>query len=207
VDVVTAILACSLYPTDDALVHAIAANAHMNPYFVYDPTPDTADGELPADPHSAAQALARADEVTAKGAKPLLGLLEIPPAWLAGFGRDRREAFDACVNVAIGTAWLAAFGTDCARGGHGLPRVRGPRDTRACVLRRYADAIEMPDLVPVVTRELELRAKSPKPLAVIDSGLFPTAPSGPWGPNRIFAPVTSLLLPPEEPSKRGEARR
>jgi hypothetical protein len=199
-DVLAALLACSLYPADDALVRALAeSNSHSNPYFVYDPTLDPNDGELPSEPHSVAQALARANEVSAKGAIPLLGLFEIPPTWAAAFGRDRAEAFDACTNVAIGTAWLSNFASDCLRAAHAPHTARAARDERACVLRRYADALGMPDLVTVVT--LELRAQRPVPLAIFEAPIFTPSSPRPWGPDRVFAPLDSLLLPPKPEAK------
>jgi len=193
-DVLTALLACSLYPADDALVRAIAeSNSDSNPYFVYDPTLDPAEGERQADPHSLASALEREAEVTAKGARPLLGLFEILPAWVTAFGRDPTDAFDACTNTAIGTAWLSTFESECARAAHAPRSARAAIDERPCVLRRYAEALRMPDLVMVVT--LELRAQRPAPLAVFDAPIFAPAGVRPWGPDRVFAPLTSLVTP------------
>ena len=196
-DVLAAVLACSLYPADDALVRALAeSNSHSNPYFVFDPTFDPAASEPPPEPHSLAQALARVDEVTAKQAIPLLGLLEVPAAWMTAFDRPPAEAFDACANVAIGTAWLSTFASECAREAHvaSTPRAsRGPLEHRACVLRKYAEALRMPDLVTVVT--LELRASRPLPAAVFEAPIFPPTKGRSWGPDRIFAPLAPAGTP------------
>jgi len=197
-DVLTALLACSLYPADDALVRAIAeSNSESNPYFVYDPTLDPAEGERQSDPRSLEQALAREAEVTAKGARPLLGLFEIPPAWVAAFGRESAEAFDPCTNAAIGTAWLSAFESECARAALARRLATVALDERACVLRSYAEALNMPDLVTVVT--LELRAQRPTPLAIFDAPILAPPSTRPWGPDRVFAPLTSLLTPARSP--------
>jgi hypothetical protein len=206
-DVLAAVLACSLYPADDALVRALAeSNSHGNPYFVFDPTIDPSQGVAPSEPRSVAQALARAQEVAAKQAVPLLGLLEVPPAWLAAFGRELSEAFDPCTNVAVGSAYLAAFESECARGTRGPSpsTATGRSDRRACVLRRYADALQMPDLVTVVT--LELRFQTPRVRAIFEAPIFPPVREGAWGPQQIFAPLDPPPLPPtasSSPPARG----
>jgi hypothetical protein len=154
------------------------------------------EGERQSDPHSVSEALAQEAEVRAKGAHPLLGLLELPPAWLAAFGRDTAEAFDACTNIAIGTAWLSSFESECAAQ---APRsARSALRERPCVLQRYAEALRMPDLAAVVT--LELRAQKRFPLAVFDAPIFPRAPAArSWGPDRLWATPSPLLTPPESP--------
>jgi hypothetical protein len=188
-DVLAAILACSLYPNDDALVRAIMAEAHANPDFVYDPTLDPSSTDVPPEPRSPSLALARAQEVQAKQAIPLLGLLSIPPAWLVAFGRSLADAFDPCTNVAIGTAYLSAFDSDCSHD-TGRPPHRPVTGTerRACVLRRYAEALDMPELVLVVN--LELRSLRGAPPTVFEAPIFAAAPEHPWGPVQIFAPLT-----------------
>jgi hypothetical protein len=207
-DVLAAILACSLYPNDDALVRALTAEAHANPDFVYDPTVDPAASDQPPEPRSAAQAIARAEEVQLKQATPLLGLLAIPPSWLAAYGRSVSDAFDACTNVAIGTAYLAAFDAECSRA-PGRPRHPAPAavERRACVLRRYADALDMPELVLVVN--LELRSLRSVPPAVFEAPIFEAAPEHPWGPTQILAPVDPALTaaPSPAPASRGERSR
>lgn len=197
-DVLTALLACSLYPADDALVHAIAeSNSESNPYFVYDPTLDPAEGQRQPDPHSLDQAVAREADVIAKRAVPLLGLFEIPPAWVAAFGRESAEAFDPCTNTAIATAWLSTFESECARAAHAAHAPHSKRvalEQRPCVLRRYAEALHMPDVVTVVT--LEVSAQRPTPLAIFNAPIFAPAAARPWGPDHVFAPLTSLLTTP-----------
>jgi hypothetical protein len=192
-DVLAAVLACSLYPNDEPLVRALAtSNSHANPDFVYDPAFDTAHGDPPPEPRSPAQALERVHEVQAKQAVPLLGVLEIPPAWLATFGRELAEGFDPCINVAVGTAYLSAFDRQCTALRRSIPRPPAA-ERRACVLRRYADALNMPELVLVVA--LELRAQPSSVATVFEAPIFPTEAVDRWGPDRIFAPLFPSLPP------------
>ncbi len=193
-DVLAAVLACSLYPRDEPLVRALAtSNSDANPYFVYDPTVDSSQSEAPPEPRSTTQALARAQEVLSKRATPLLGLLDVPPGWLSAFGRTLEDGFDPCVNVAVGTAYLSAFDDECARTCH----VRSPAHNparRDCVLRRYAEAIQMPDLEAIVS--LELRFQKALLRSVYESPIFPPGPPHSWGADRIFAPLSSPLPSP-----------
>ena len=202
-DVVAAVLACSLYPGDDALVRALAeSNSHGNPFFVVDPTVDPSEDPRP-EPRSAAEALERAEEVRSKQAVPLLGLLEVPPPWLAAFGRSLADGFDPCTNVAVGTAYLSAFDRECNREWPARRRRASP-ERRACVLHRYADALRMPDLVDVVT--LELRLQRPGVPAVFQSPIFPPDAPRSWGPDRIFSPLPILLPPAPGSEVHHEAR-
>jgi hypothetical protein len=196
-DVLAAVLACSLYSNDDALVLALTAEAHANPYFVYDPTVDPAAGDLPPEPRTVAQAMARVQEVQLKQATPLLGLLAILPSWLAAFGRDLGDAFDPCTNVAIGTAYLAEFDSECAHA-PGSRRPAGGAERRACVLQRCAQALQMPEL-PIVVN-LELRSRRGAVQAVFEAPIFPPPTAPAWGPLQIFAPLRPSLAAPQAPS-------
>ena len=87
-DLLITILTCSLYASDDAVVRAIAEGpSGNNPYLVLDPVADSADAGVPPFPKSEAEATARAKGLMAQGGRPLLGLLELLPAWLDLFGR------------------------------------------------------------------------------------------------------------------------
>src|ERR1019366_7339695 len=87
-DLLTTILTCSLYVSDDALVRAIAEGpSGKNPYLVLDPVADSAEAGAPPSPKSEAEGAARAQGLMAQGGRPLLGLLELLPAWLDLFGR------------------------------------------------------------------------------------------------------------------------
>jgi len=156
-DLLSILLTCSLY-FDDPLVRALAeSNSHANPYFVFDPSLDLTQLDPPPEPKNLADAVARAQEVSAKRAAPLLGLMEVPPMWMAAFGRELAEAFDPCTSVAIGTAMLSEFDAECGRAPdrHGLTGTRAMAGRRGCVLERYAEAVHMPELVTIVSLELK----------------------------------------------------
>ncbi|MGH7438740.1 MAG: hypothetical protein ACRENE_23885, partial [Polyangiaceae bacterium] len=114
-DLLTTILTCSLYASDDALVRAIAEGpAGGNPYVVVNPVSDPAGVDPPPPPTGAKEALSRAQDLIGGRARPLLGLLQLPPAWLDAFGQPLASAFDPCTNVAVGTAMLSQFDYECA---------------------------------------------------------------------------------------------
>ncbi len=194
-DLLSILLTCSLH-LDDPLVRALAeSNSHSNPYFVFDPSIDPTELDPSPDPTTLAGALARAEEVRAKHAVPLLGLMEVPPAWIAAFGRELAEAFDPCTNVAIGTAMLSQFDWECAHAPGGRPpsAAQPVESGRACVLRRYAEALHMPELVTIVS--LELHFQRPTPPVAVDTPIFGAQPLGKWGPNRMFFPLPSPFPP------------
>lgn len=194
-DLPSILLTCSLH-FDDALVRAVAeSNSHANPYFVFDPSLDLTQLDPPPEPKNLADALALADEIRAKHAVPLLGLMEVPPTWMAAFGRELAEAFDPCTNIAVGTAMLSEFDAACAHppGGRGSMAMRPAVGRRACVLSKYADAVHMPELVAIVS--LELKFQRPAPPVPVDCPIFATPTARPWGPDRIFFPATSSSPP------------
>ncbi len=91
-DLFATILTCSLYGSDDPLVRAIAEGpSGSNPYLVLDPVADASEAGAPPSPRSEAEAAARAKGLIAQGATPLLGLLELPPAWLESLRPTARE--------------------------------------------------------------------------------------------------------------------
>src|SRR4029077_20975098 len=114
-DLLTAILACSVYTSDDALVRAIAeSNSHGNEFSVLDASAQGADDLRQAKPRSLDAAVARLEDVRSRGGAPLLGWMQLPPGWVTMYGREMREAFDPCVNISIGTAMLSEFDYECA---------------------------------------------------------------------------------------------
>jgi hypothetical protein len=198
-DLLTTILTCSLYASDDALVRAIAEGpSGSNPYLVLDPVADAAEADPPPPPNGEAEATSRAEDLTAKGARPLLGLLELPAAWLDVFGRPLASAFDPCSNIAIGTAMLSEFDFECggamgaaarAERARGLERV----NRRACVLRKYQAAIGSEDFATVV--QLELSAQRAVPPSIEGAPILapPTAPH--WGSDQLLVemPLAAAL--------------
>lgn len=187
-DLLAIVLSCSMY-FDDDLVRAIAqSTSHSNEYFVTDIRIEMTALD-PPEPHSLEAAMARVDEITSRGGHPVLGLMQLPPAWIDSFGRTNRDAFDACTNVAIGTAMLSQFDYEC-----GVPSPAGAdpteRQRRACVIRKYGEASGVPDFVTVTN--LELRFQRPAALAehVLDTPiLFVGATERGSEADRIFVPI------------------
>jgi len=191
-DVLTTILTCSLYLADDNLVRAIAeSTSQSNPYFVIDTSVDMTQVDPPPPPKSAAEALARTTDILAKGGRPLMGLLQVPPAWMNVFGRDLADALDPCTNIAVGTAMLSQFDSECS--GHAAANVgakpRKPTSAarRRCVLHKYEEAIRLADFATVTS--LELRYQRPLQPQVADAPIFAVAQEASWGPNQLLVPV------------------
>ena len=200
-DLLIILLACNLYTADEPLVRAIAqSNSHSNPFSVVDPSMDYRDVNVPAEPKTLDAALARLEEVTSKGGKPLLGLMQLPPAWMRMFGREPKDAFDACINVSIGTAMLSALDHECAgaAGPHVEPVGRRSRrlpvmvvlpPDRACVVRKYGQAIGMPDFELLITLELGGQRPARPAREPVDAPIiFPELNERTWGPDCIFVP-------------------
>ena len=202
-DILTAIVACNLYTSDDPLVRAITqSTSRSNPYFVLDPVLDYELVEVPPEPKTLEAAKARLADITSKGGHPLLGLMQVLPAWMIDFGRSVTDAFDPCINISIGTAVLSAMDHECS----GEPATRplpaprrrsqaaplSPRE--ACVLRKYAEATGLRDLELVI--RLELGAQHRRHRVVARGAptdvpiIFPEASQG-WGADRIFLSVES----------------
>jgi Transglycosylase SLT domain len=213
-DLLSILLACNLYTADEPLVRAIAqSNSHSNPFSVVDPSMDYRQVEVPPDPKTLETALARFDELTSKGGKPLLGLMQVPPAWMTAFGRQPRDAFDACINVSVGTAMLSGLDHECAaatgarvepvgRRSRRLPVTVTLPPRRACVVRKYGQAIGMPDFELLITLELGgqrplQRAAEPTDAPIV----FPEPNARSWGPDCIFVPLAGL--DPEGASHQG----
>jgi hypothetical protein len=199
-DLLTTILACSLYASDDALVRAIAeGSSGKNPYLVLDAALDPTQVDPPPLPKSEAEALARAQDLLARGGRPLLGLLEVPPAWLGVFGRDLPSAFDPCTNIAVGSAMLSEFDFEC--GASQAPRqgralALGRTNRRACVLRRYEAAIGTLDFEAAVL--LELSVQRPMKAEVEAAPIFAPESARTWGPDQLLVhlPIALAATPP-----------
>jgi hypothetical protein len=205
-DVLTTILTCSLYLADDALVRAIAeSTSEKNPYFVLDTSVDWTQVDPPPPPKTAAEALTRTNDILAKGGRPLLGLLEVPPVWLNAFNRDLPDAFDPCTNVAVGTAMLSEFDFECAAAAvpKAAPKAHQAATAaiahaqsaarRRCILRKYEDAIGMPDFA--TTTLLELHAQRPLRSTVAEAPILFPAPEESAGPASLLVRTTSFVQP------------
>lgn len=200
-DLLTTLLACSLYIEDDALTRAIAeSDSQSNPYFVFDTTLDGAAMDPEPPPQTVDAALHRANDILAQGGRPVLGLMQLPPAWIEAFGRPLRDAFDPCVSVAIGTAMLSQFGSECGSPArtqaHASPSKRLAQhaavERRPCILRKYQDAIGLGDFVTITT--LELRFQRSVEADVARAPIFATPPASGWGPQALLVSVAPLSL-------------
>ena len=195
-DLLTTILTCSLYASDDALVRAIAEGpSRKNPYLVLDPIADAAEEGAAPPPKGEAEATARARELAAKGGKPLLGLLELPAAWLEIFGRPLEGAFDPCTNIAIGSAMLSEFDYECAASARSRrqPALLERVNRRACVLRTYEAATGSVDFEEVVF--LELSAQAAIGPSVEEAPIFAPPAASHWGPDQLLVLLTPSAAP------------
>ena len=198
-DLLSALLACNLYTADEPLVRAIAeSNSHGNQFAVVDPFLDYRDVEVPPEPKTLEDAVARLHDIQSRGGHPLLGLMQVRPEWMTVFGREVAQAFGACPNIAVGSAMLSAMDHECAAERlvvvvtpHGHPRERLPvtevlTPRRACVVRRYGEALGMADFGLLI--RLELGAQLPPPARSKDGPvLFAKPEEEPgWGPAQIF---------------------
>jgi hypothetical protein len=179
-DLLTALLACSLHP-DQQLVHAIInTSSGGNPYFV---------GYVAArpivfeQPTALPQAQAAFKVIVGENGKPSLGLMALPSNWAATFNRRLEDLWDSCTNISVGTAKLADYDYQCRKERRtasstrrrGRPAaIRSPQN-RVCILRRYAAEIGFPStFVGMVMSEINsaknaasnpVREASPSPEA------------------------------------------
>jgi hypothetical protein len=195
-DLLTTILTCSLYASDDAMVRAIAEGpSGKNPYLVLDPVADLSGAGAPPSPKSEAEGAARAKGLMAQGGRPLLGLLELLPAWLDLFGRPLSSAFDPCTNIAIGSAMLSEFDYECAASA----RTRGQApllervNRRACVLREYESAIGLDDFEEVI--QLELSVQRPLTPSIEDAPILSPVTAPRWGSDQLLVQMPLAPAP------------
>jgi hypothetical protein len=162
-DVLAIILACSLHP-DDVLVRTLVdVQSSGNVYFVGDlATLKTNDSLTSAD-----AALRFAEDLRRHGGRPAIGLLAVPLEWAGRYGRAPIELFDACTNIAIGTAALAEYQDRCSgtsresagRRARRPPAVRRHTPTvalRSCVLASFARDLGVTGTPAAVLRRLAL---------------------------------------------------
>lgn len=145
-DILAIILACSLHP-DDALVRTLVdVQSGDTVLFVGDLSTLTMNDGL----RTTADALRFVDQVRRRGGRPAVGLLGIPLDWASRYGLQDVDLFDACTNIAVGTAALSEYYDRCTgqplrrskvstAGPRGRSLSRGLRRTsRACVIARFA---------------------------------------------------------------------
>ena len=183
-DILAIILACSLHP-DDQLVRAlIDVQSGGNVYFVGDlATLQTKDSL-----GSVEEALRVADDIRQHGGRPAVGLLGVPLDWASRYGRSPADFFDACTNIAIGTAGLSEYAAGCAGSARRfLPHRAGARRPRravildfapgrTCVLSRLAADLglkaEPAAVLKAIAARRPMHASDPPDLAAQRSGMF-----------------------------------
>jgi hypothetical protein len=182
-DLLTAILTCSLYVDDQLVVAMAQANSQGNAYAVVDAHLDLSDAPASPPPRSREGAQARLTQLESNGGVPLVGLLPVPPAWASAFGRSVSDLLDGCTNIAIGTAMLSNFAQQCATDANprsdrarGLAMKRSAdarpsrrrksralvnpsQERRQCVLRKYGEAVDFVGLYEFVSLELSFQQR------------------------------------------------
>jgi hypothetical protein len=159
-DVLTLILACSVYP-DDSLVRAMVDLASQgNPHFVGDMT-TLATFDKTANSSEADRLVA---ELNRQGGRPVVGLMGVPPGWAQRYGRSRSELYDGCVNIWVGTAVLASHYEACVASHAALftpsapnkrrQRVAPPEAVRLCALRRFGADLGVDGYAEAINRLL-----------------------------------------------------
>jgi hypothetical protein len=207
-DVLTIILACSVYP-DDSLVRAMVDLASQgNPYFVGDLTTLLTFDQS----KSAPDAQRVVSEIDKRGGRPAVGLMGLPPAWASrpiqlpgktGPTRASADLFDSCTNIRVGSAVLRDYLDSCSRT-HSVTtlatpvdparvRTAAPEALRLCALRKYAADLGVDGFAEAVISYLPRQRV--------------------FGSANVFAPATALGTPAnaclceEAPRKRRSPAR
>jgi hypothetical protein len=187
-------------------VRAIAEGpSASDPLRVVSAAAEVAAVDLRPPPGSAKEAVSRAREVLGERGRPLLGLLQLPPAWLEAFGQPLESAFDPCTNIALGTAMLSQFDWECAparapSSGSRAQAALERTNRRACVLRKYEAALGAADFAEAV--QLELSAQSPLAAHITDAPIFAPVPAPHWGPDQLLVHLvatSAATAPPPRP--------
>jgi len=224
-DILALILACSIHP-DDAFTRVLVdVQSGGNVYFVGDlatlKTVDNLSG--------AAEGLRVVDELRRNGGRPAVGLLGVPIEWAARFGHQPKDLFDACTNLAVGSAMLSEYQDECTARPRrpGRPHRASIRQTeisrpplasqRSCVLAKFARGLGLKSAPEEVLRLLEQRGTPP----VVDSPpaqspIFTDGDDGNeagWSNPRMYldpgevasaTASTSKAVPPPPPSPRAK---
>jgi len=185
VDVLAVILACSLHP-DDQLVRAlIAVQSRGNANFVGDLATLKTNDTLP----SPEAALRFADDLERSGGRPAVGLLGVPLAWASRYGLSHRALFDACTNIAVGTAALDGDRIACesqTAGRSPSAVIRRSRNRRRAT-RRAVRAC----LLAAFAKDLGLVGSAAAVLAAMPAIRSPSPPAGDADSPSLESPVFS----------------
>jgi hypothetical protein len=154
-DVLTAILACTMH-NDPALVRGIInVNSEGKQYWVGDFTELRGNGNA----RNAAEAERLVLEVRKKGHVVAVGLMGVPQEWAGLYGRTAGELWGSCANVEVGSAKLSDFDYQCRGKGKRQP-IASARN-RACILGKYAGALGLPKaFVADVLRDVFTQART-----------------------------------------------
>jgi hypothetical protein len=198
-DVLTMILACSLYPDDQLVRVLVDVAGRDNPYFVGDAKRlDTYERAS-----SLEEGLKIIQEIARKGGRPAVGLMGIPISWAGRFGVRDAALFDPCTNIAVGTAMLSQFVQECRLRAsrkrrfrsHRSPRPIGDEMLRPCVLQRFGDELGIAGFFQAVMREISERSapdvldatgtalRSP---VFVDGSDHSQTSTGSWSSARLF---------------------
>jgi hypothetical protein len=101
-DLVTMILACSVYPNNSVVNAMVEINSQNNPYVVSGEPFKTS-----------AQALAKVDQLKAAGASFEVGLMQIPDFWLQEKPVSFHELLRPCKNMVVATQLLNKLVDEC----------------------------------------------------------------------------------------------
>ena len=161
-DVLTAILACSLHP-DESLVRAVVhVQSAGHTFFVGDLTALESDDSA----RNAAGAEQLLDRVRQRGHRAAVGLMGVPVEWAEIYARGTKELWDSCANISVGTARLSEFDYECRKGAKKARRAASSTMSRTCVLRRYAKELGLPaEFIAEVLRRVAVEKAPARPLA------------------------------------------
>jgi hypothetical protein len=223
-DVLSAVVACSLF-LDDQLVRAvIQVNSQGNPLFVGD-TISLVSYDSVKTPDQARHVL---EVISEKKGRAVVGLMGVPPEWGAALDYSTEQLWDACINVSVATAKLSAFSYDCAHPSGRSPRRAPARPrperfsptTRACVLKRYGQAVGIPTFAAAVLKAIEQDSSSDgtpagEAEAADASPIFPDAAGEAsrhdldWSNTRLFFPSSESAPtgPPSSPLRPSAPKR
>jgi len=201
-DILTIVLACSLHFDDQlvtALVHKVSND---NPLLVGDLVTLTTHDHLT----SVEAARAVVDDIIKHGGRPAVGLLGVPIAWAARYGRTPDELFDSCTNIAVGTAALSEYARQCTphrsrETTPGKPRTPSRRTLdrqRACILEQLGDALGASGYVTAVLAEIASRRERQADVST-DPPAATSAIDVPLDGTHIFAHTPLVSTHPDAP--------
>jgi hypothetical protein len=199
-DVLALILTCSVYPDDHLIRAMVELASQSNPNFVGDVvTLVTFDRAT-----SPAESQKIVGELERRGGKPVVGLLGVPPAWAARFGKTAGDLFDACTNLMVGSSVLESHHESCSNthsatqtmspaSGPRRQRAAPPEAIRLCALQRYGADLGIDGYADAALKYFGRQR------LLFAAGAEPAAPAG--------EPVCRCSEVPRAPSRRPPVAR